>query len=196
MKQYTSDKFSELNSKAELVAPLILGSILERRINNEKLLFRIVEVEAYDETDPASHSYKGSSKRTEVMFGKAGTLYVYFTYGMHYCCNIVVGPQGYGSAVLIRAVEPVIDINQSQFPLKVKKTDMTTNGPAKLCVALGIDKNLNGHNLRKPPLKLIILPKLPDDQIVRATRIGISLAKDVKWRFYIKDNPYVSFKIK
>lgn len=155
---------------------------------------RIVETEAYDQSDAASHSYKHKTPRTSVMFGRSGHLYVYFTYGMHYCCNIVVGPEGYGAAVLIRAVEPLEgeDIMALGRPRHTGKD--LTNGPAKLCQALGIDKSFNGQDLRQAPLKLIAQPSVPSSQIVQTTRIGISQAKDVKWRFYIKDNPYVSKK--
>ena len=126
------------------------------------------------------------------MFGPPGRLYVYFTYGMHYCMNIVTGPEGEGSAVLIRAMEPLdgwelLRKNRPNLP----DVDLT-NGPAKLCQALRIDKRWNGHNLKEPPLCLIARPALSDSAIVQTKRVGISQAKDVPWRFYIKGNPYVS----
>ncbi len=104
-KKVDSD-FSGLNSSVADAAKRLLGCILEREIDGQTIRVRIVETEAYDQTDAASHSYKGRTQRTDVMFGPAGHLYVYFTYGMHYCCNIVVGEEGYGAAVLIRAAEP------------------------------------------------------------------------------------------
>ncbi len=153
---------------------------------------RIVETEAYDQTDAASHSYRPATQRTQVMFDKPGHLYVYFTYGMHYCCNVVVGPKGYGAAVLIRAVEP-LGGQQIMASLRRGRSGYElTNGPAKLCQALDINKSLNGHYLKDSPLKLIIGNPLLANQIVQTTRIGITQAKDVPWRFYIKDNPYVS----
>lgn len=183
--------FGILAGSAEEVAPLLLGCVLERELDGEVVRARIVETEAYDQTDAASHSYKGQTQRTAIMFGDPGYLYVYFTYGMHYCCNVVVGPNGKGAAVLIRAIEPL----NGQALLEQRRGRggiETTNGPAKLCQALGIDKTLNGHDLQKSPLRLVLNPALSQQQIIQTTRIGISQNKDVSWRFYVKDNPYVS----
>lgn len=237
-----TDDFSILGGSAQDVAPRLLGCYLVRQLGNHRLVGKIVETEAYDQTDVASHSYKGETERTRVMFGPAGHLYVYFTYGMHYCCNVVVGPPGHGAAVLIRAVEPLegvgqmianrygiqashLDAVQGSQEERVKRTDGTVNerqtpadaamrqepagmdgsaeqqgkamrglcnGPAKLCYALGIDKTMNGHNLNEPPLQLIINEPIAPTDTVKTTRIGISRAKDVPWRFYIKGNKYVS----
>ena len=188
------DNFSELNSLAADAAKRLLGCILEREIDGQIVRVRIVETEGYDQTDAASHSYKGRTERTDVMFGPPGHLYVYFTYGMHYCCNIVVGNEGYGAAVLIRAVELIGD---DEAVLKKRRNGRTgielTNGPAKLCQALGIDRRMNGHDLHKVPLRLVMQPGLTNGVIV-TTRVGISQAKDVPWRFYLKDNRYVSVK--
>lgn len=153
---------------------------------------KIVETEAYHQSDAASHSYKGKTPRTDVMFGPPGRLYVYFTYGMHYCMNVVTGPEGEGSAVLVRAVEPLSgwDILRSNRP--GLPDGQLTNGPAKLCKALGIDTTWNGHDLRMEPLKLQMQPQLEDHEIVQTTRVGISQAQDKPWRFYIRDNPYIS----
>ena len=174
------------------MAARLLGCQLERKVRGRLILVRIVETEAYDQADVASHSYKGETARTAVMFGPPGHLYVYFTYGMHYCCNIVVGPKGYGAAVLLRAVEPLSgeDFLAERRPLASGVN--LTNGPAKLCQALSIGRPQNGHNLAKQPIRLIIKPALPNDRVVQTTRIGISRARDVPWRFYIKGNPYVS----
>src|SRR5690349_23320439 len=101
----------ELNCAASEAAQRLLGCILEREIDGTTVRVRIVETEAYDQADAASHSYKGRTPRTDIMFGPAGHLYVYFTYGMHYCCNITVGEEGYGAAVLVRAVEPLEGIS-------------------------------------------------------------------------------------
>lgn len=184
--------FSFLDNIASEVAPQLLGCTLERTINGKTLRATIVETEAYDQTDVASHSYKGKTSRTEVMFGEAGHLYVYFTYGMHYCCNIVVGPEGYGAAVLIRAVEPMEGQDTMALRRKGRSGKELTNGPAKLCQALAINKGLNGHNLHDQPLRLIINEPVQADQILQTTRVGISQAKDVPWRFYVRENPYVS----
>ncbi len=180
-----------LRGPADEVAPLLLGCELVRMLDGQTIRVKIVETEAYDQTDAASHSYRGKTARTGVMFGESGHLYVYFTYGMHYCCNVVVGRQGHGAAVLIRAVEPlegvdVIEKNRGRIGVE------TTNGPAKLCRALGIDIRLNGHDLRSGELQLRPRSPLPTAAIVQTTRVGITRAIDVPWRFYIKGNPYVS----
>lgn len=176
-------------------APLLLGCELERTIDGRKLRARIVETEAYDQTDVASHSYRGKTPRSEVMFGRHGHLYVYFTYGMHYCCNIVTGPDEHGAAVLIRAVEPLAG-QSAMSKLRGGRTGHDlTNGPAKFCQAFGIDKSMNGHDLTKTPLKLTVPDKFPTyetGRIVTSTRIGIAKAKDVPWRWYVRGNPYVS----
>ncbi len=180
-----------LSGPASEVAPRLLGCVLERELDGRTVTVKIVETEAYDQTDVASHSYKGRTRRTEVMFGHYGHLYVYFTYGMHFCCNVVTGTEGHGAAVLIRAVEPIEGKELIQRHRGKTGID-ATNGPAKLCQALAIDKDLDGHDLRSEPLRLIPRPALADGDIVQATRIGISRGKDVPWRFYIKDNPFVS----
>ncbi len=181
-----------LEGPAYQAAPRLLGSILERQIDGHIIMVKIVETEAYDQSDPASHSYKPLSARTSIMFGPAGYLYVYFTYGMHYCANIVVGRSGYGAAVLIRAVEPITNADLICYNRPNASGPNLTNGPAKFTQALLIDKTLNGHKLDRPPLKLVIKPALSADQIEQTTRIGISQAIDVPWRFYIKNNPYRS----
>lgn len=186
------DSFMFLEKPASEAAPLLLGCELEREVNGRTLRGRIVETEAYDQTDVASHSYRGKTPKTEVMFGEAGRLYVYFTYGMHYCCNIVTGHEGYGAAVLIRAVEPLGGQVEMQKARGGRGGHELTNGPAKFCQAFGIDKKLNGHDLRKRPLKLLVPENRVAYDIVQTTRIGISRGKDVPWRFYIRDNPYVS----
>lgn len=189
-----SDDFTVLEADASTAAKRLLGCILEREIDGQTVQIKIVETEAYDQTDAASHSYNGRTQRVETMFGPAGHAYVYFTYGMHYCCNIVAGDEGFGAGVLIRAVEPLANFDILEKRRGGKIGSDVTNGPAKLCQALQIDLNMNGHDLSKPPLRLIVRPQLPDSDIVTTTRIGISKAKEVLWRFYIKDNPYVSVK--
>lgn len=182
---------SFLNGMAADVAPRLLGCILERHVDGEVLRARIVEVEAYDQTDVASHSYNGRTSRTDVMFGPSGYLYVYFTYGMHYCCNIVVGEEGYGAAVLIRALEPLAGI-ESMCRRRGRNGIELTNGPAKLCQALAINREQNGTNLRTGAVRLVPQPKLSTAKITVTTRIGISKGVDVPWRFYVTENPFVS----
>lgn len=176
------------------VAPRLLGCHLVRELNGRRLVGRIVEVEAYSEEDEASHSFRGKTTRTAVMFGPPGRLYVYFTYGMHYCANIVTGNEGYGAGVLLRAIEPI----EGEEYMAVNRGGMTgknlTNGPAKLAQALMIDLSMGGHNLHEAPLQLVVQPPLAADSIVQTTRIGISKAADKPWRFYERGNPYVSKK--
>lgn len=188
------EDFSFLDGPSEVVAPRLLGCELVRELDGHILRGRIVETEAYDQTDAASHSYKGKTPRTEVMFGPSGHLYVYFTYGMHYCLNIVTGTQNHGSAVLIRALEPlegteIMQINRGGVS---RGGANLTNGPAKLCQALKIDKTWNGHDLYDAPFQLVIKPPIPTSEIVQTTRIGISQARDVLWRFYVSNNPHIS----
>lgn len=186
------DPLELLHGTAEEVAPRLLGCLLIRELDAVAVTCRIVETEAYNQEDAASHSYRGVSARTLVMFGPPGNLYVYFTYGMHYCCNVVVGPPGYGAAVLIRAVEPISGEECMQARRKGTTSQNISNGPAKLCQALQIDKACNGHDLHKVPLRLVIQPALTASHIVQTTRIGITHAKTVPWRFYERGNKFVS----
>ncbi|HSX05530.1 MAG TPA: DNA-3-methyladenine glycosylase [Candidatus Saccharimonadales bacterium] len=181
-----------LQDSPELVAPRLLGCLLVRQLHGQQLVGRIVETEAYHQTDAASHSYRGRTPRTEVMFGPPGHLYVYFTYGMHYCMNVVCGAEGEGSAVLIRAIEPLRGQTLMAQHRGGKTGPELTNGPAKACQALGIDKSWNGHDLRRSPLQLMLQPPVDPAQIVQTTRIGITRAVDIPWRFYLRDNAFVS----
>ena len=189
-----STDLSFLTESAHKVAPRLLGCILKRRIHGQVLSVRIVETEAYDQTDAASHSYKGVTPRTKIMFGPAGLLYVYFTYGMHYCCNVVVGEAGEGAAVLIRAVEPIEGEEDMAKRRNGRVGIELTNGPAKMCQALAVDKRLNGHDLQQEPLTLVKSNLASNERIVQTTRIGISQSIEVPWRFYIQDNLFVSKK--
>lgn len=183
-----------LSEPAWEVAPRLLGSYLVREVHGRKLAGKIVETEAYDQADAASHSYRGRTIRTDVMFGPAGHLYVYLSYGMHYCCNVVAGQEGHGSAVLIRAVEPLEGIDIMRLLRHGIADRQIANGPGKVCQALGIDKQLNGHDLRQAPLVLVLKDAMPTEQIVQTTRVGITRAKDEPWRFYVKGSPFVSKK--
>lgn len=178
---------------ANEAAPRLLGCILEREIDGQIVHVKIVEVEAYDETDPASHAYGGQRNRNQVMFGLSGHLYVYFTYGMHYCCNIVTGRQGNGAGVLIRAVEPLDGIELLESRRGVTGVNVA-NGPGKLCQALGIDLTLNGHDLHQAPLRLLAGEPVAQYDIVQTTRVGISKAQDERRRWYIANNSWVSKK--
>lgn len=180
-----------LDRPVDEVAARLLGCILERNIDRRTVRLRIVETEAYDQEDEASHTFRGETKRNATMFGAAGYMYVYFTYGMHYCCNVVTGPAGHGSGVLIRAAEP-LDSNDFLESRRRSTGVNITNGPAKLCQALGVDVMMNGHDLRLAPMRLIAGELGKNEAVVMSPRIGISKAKDIHRRFYIKDNPYVS----
>lgn len=154
----------ELTIPAVDAAKRLLGCILEREIDGKTVRVMIVETEAYDETDAASHSFNGRTPRTDVMFGPAGHLYIYFTYGMHYCCNVVTGQKGEGSAVLLRAAEPLI--GEDILEKRRSKTGVdVTNGPAKLCQSLGIDKKMNGHDLEPDKIPQLTRIKPPKHQV-------------------------------
>lgn len=190
----SNDLRKVLSVPAEVAAPRLLGSRLIRELDGQTLIGKIVETEAYSQEDAASHSYRGETPRTKVMFGPAGRMYVYFTYGMHYCCNVVTGEPGHGSAVLIRALEPL----EGEAMMRARRHGVSgealTNGPAKLCQALGIRKEFNGHDLQGEPLRLILDEPVSQEDIVQTTRIGISRSRDIPWRFYIKGNRFVSRK--
>lgn len=187
-------KLPDLREDAKRVAKALLGCYLVREVDGRELVGKIVETEAYHQSDAASHSYRGQTPRTRVMFGPPGYAYVYFTYGMHYCMNVVTGPPGEGSAVLIRAIEPVSGLRQMRERRGGRPDHELTNGPAKLCYALDINKSLNEHDLSKKPLQLRAGEPVPVNKIVQTTRIGISEAKEKPWRFYIKDSPFVSVR--
>ncbi len=181
-----------LGAPPATVAKRLLGCLLIREINGQRLVGRIVETEAYHQSDAASHSYKGRTPRVDVMFGPAGFAYVYFTYGMHYCMNVVTGPEGEGSAVLIRALEPLEGLDRMAENRQKASVRQLTNGPAKLCKALQIDTSFNGHDLKTSPLMLQIESPVDDAVIVQTTRIGISRDVDRPWRFYLRGNAFVS----
>lgn len=183
--------FEWLNVPAELAARRLLGCELVSRIDGQSVQVRIVETEAYDQSDAASHTYRGKTKRNQAMYKSAGHLYVYFTYGMHHCCNVVCGEEGFGSGVLIRAVEPLSGLDIIEQRRGLTGVDVT-NGPGKVAQALGVDLSYSGHSLLRDPIRLIKKPELDDDRVVSGVRIGISKAVDELRRFFIADNPYVS----
>ena len=157
---------------------------------------RIVEVEAYrGADDPASHAFRGPTPRNAVMFGPPGHLYVYFTYGMHWCANVVTSEPGVGHAVLIRAIEPIRGVTEmaEARPGARRPVDLT-NGPAKLCQALGIDRALDGADLVAADRGITIVDDgtpAPVDPTV-GPRIGISVAVERPWRFSVPDHPHRS----
>ncbi len=175
------------------VAPRLLGKILCRERSGVLTSGRIVEVEAYlGADDPASHAYRGKTPRNEVMFGPGGHAYVYFTYGNHYCMNVVAGRKGEAGAVLIRALEPLDGIKVLRRRRKKKKLEELTSGPGKLTQALGIDRRLNGADLTRG--SLWICEESPDEGVdwVATPRIGITQAVRLPYRFRIRGSKYVS----
>jgi DNA-3-methyladenine glycosylase len=169
---------------AELVAPDLLGKLLVHRFDREQRVGRIVETEAYlGPHDLAAHSSRGKTARTEVMFGPPGHAYVYFIYGMHHCLNVVTGPGDHASAVLLRALEPVENLESA-------------SGPGRLCRAMQIDRGLNGHDLSGGELFLAEPVKpLQPFEIAARPRVGVDYAG--KWaqkllRFIIVGNRFVS----
>ncbi len=173
----------------------MLGWTVSRRTPEGTIKLRIVEVEAYHQDDPASHSYRGLTSRTAPMFEAGGRLYVYFTYGMHYAINIVTGKKGVGEAVLLRAGEPIegIDIMRKNRG-GIANIHNLASGPGKLAQALGIkDTRLTGKLLDRSSIYLEP-PGKPIDisEILAGPRIGIRHGTDMPWRFYLKNNPFVS----
>jgi DNA-3-methyladenine glycosylase len=166
------------------VARKLLGNFLVHDSEGIRRVGRIVEVEAYlGIHDLAAHSSKGLTRRTQVMFGPPGHAYVYFIYGMHYCMNVVTQPEGHASAVLLRAIEPVENV------------EGRTQGPGLLCKAMGVDKRLNGHDLLSDDFFISSGPAPAMFTIVKRPRIGVDYARH--WarrllRFYIKGNAFVS----
>ena len=181
------------------VAKDLLGKVLIKKEGKNILAGRIVEVEAYDgNIDEAAHSFKGKTKRNEVMFNEGGFFYVYFTYGAHYCCNIVTGKKDHGSAVLIRAIEPLegIDLmieNRFGRELKSEKEIFNlTSGPGKVCKAFGFDNVHSGTDLIKGDIFLISAPKVKKNKVGISKRIGISKSMELPWRFFETGNPFLS----
>ena len=172
-------------------APALLGWKLVHDGPEGRVAGYIVETEAYRQEDPASHSFRGPGMRNAVMFGPAGHIYVYFTYGMHFCMNIVTGPKGRGQAVLLRALEPVEGVELMQRRRGIEDIRKLASGPARLTEALGIGREHNGLKLGS---NIRLEPGPKPENIVQTSRVGITKAIDQPWRFYIKDNPFVSRK--
>jgi DNA-3-methyladenine glycosylase len=151
---------------------------------------RIVEVEAYHHTDPAAHSFNGKTERNAVMFGPPGVAYVYRSYGIHWCVNVVCEPEGSASAVLIRALEPTEGLPAMKRRRGLKEERLLCSGPGRLCEALGITHAHNGLPLDKPPL--VLLPREDEPEIVTGVRIGITKAADLPWRYGLKGSKFMS----
>jgi DNA-3-methyladenine glycosylase len=190
------------------VARELLGMRLVRVLPDEEPLCGIItETEAYRSDDSASHSFRGRTLRNAAMYLQAGTVYVYFTYGMHYCFNVVTEPKDSACAVLVRSLEPLtgLDVMRKNRQRHQKHNSVHRSipvrdlcrGPARLCQALQIDFSLNGTDMLLPSSTLYIEMASPigDERISRSPRIGVrgdETSVAIEWRWYIRDSPYVS----
>ena len=187
-----------LGRPAVEVAPDLLGCVLEHQTADGLVAVALTEVEAYaGEVDPASHAYRGRTGRNAVMYGPPGHAYVYFTYGMHFCVNVVCLPEGIASAVLLRAGRVVAGegLARHRRPVDGPARDLA-RGPARLCQALGIDRALNGADLCDPasPLRLRkSAAHSAEETLIRTgPRVGVREGADVPWRFWLDGEPTVS----
>jgi DNA-3-methyladenine glycosylase len=168
------------------VAPDLIGAIL---------LFngvggRLVEVEAYHQTDPAAHSYRGPTPRNAVMFGPPGYAYIYRSYGIHWCLNFVCEPKGSASAVLIRALEPTTGLPLMRRRRRLSDVRLLCAGPGRVCEALGITAAHNGLALDEPPFTLFA--RSEDLEVIAGPRIGLTKATEKPWRYGLKGSPFLS----
>ena len=150
----------------------------------------IVEVEAYDREDPASHGFRGRTARNASMFGPPGIAYVYRSYGIHWCLNLVCADQGEPEAVLVRALEPTRGLDAMSARRGVEPAQSLCSGPGRLCQALGIDASHNGLALDRPPFELRPAPAAA--RVLRGPRIGITRAADLPWRFGLAGSRFLS----
>jgi DNA-3-methyladenine glycosylase len=183
------------------VAPALLGRILVRSTPDGPIALRLTEVEAYDgPNDPGSHAYRGRTPRNDVMFGPPGHVYVYFTYGMWHCMNLVCGPEGRASAVLLRAGEVVEGAEWARkHRLSARNDEELAKGPARLATALDVDRTLDGTDActaEETPLRILTGTPVPPDQVRNGPRTGVAGDGgngDIHpWRYWIADDPTVS----
>ena len=176
----------EFDAPSDAVARALIGATLLV----DGVGGRIVETEAYDGEDPASHSYSGPTDRNFAMFGPPAHAYVYRSYGIHWCLNFVCREEGHGAGVLIRALEPVTGMDTMCERRGTRDHWLLCSGPGKLCQALGVTRALNGHSLAAAPFELAPAPG--GIEVVTGPRIGISKAMDVPWRFGLAGSRWVS----
>ena len=179
-----------------VVARDLLGRVVESETDDGVVAVRLVEVEAYaGEDDAASHAWRGPTPRTAVMFGPPGRVYVYFTYGMHWCANVVCGPEGRASAVLLRGGEVVdgVELARSRRRPGVVERALAS-GPANLAACLGLDGSWTGERITSPrgALRLRVGVPLADDRVASGPRIGITRATENPWRFRVLGDSHVS----
>lgn len=174
------------DQSAETVARSLIGAELEV----DGVGGVIVETEAYDVFDPASHSFVGPTARNAPMFGPPGRAYVYRIYGLHWCFNVVCDAGQAGSAVLVRALEPLTGVERMQARRGPLPPEALCSGPGKLCQALGIDGDLNGRSLEAPPFQLRLHVQPPE--LVRGVRVGITKGAETPWRFGLKGSRFLS----
>jgi DNA-3-methyladenine glycosylase len=178
------------------LAYLLLGAVIETTGPEGTIAARLVEVEAYrGQDDPASHAYRGPTPRTEMMWGPAGHLYVYFVYGMHFCANVVGRKDGDAGAVLLRAAELTSGVELARARRKAARHDRElAQGPARLTSALGIGPQHNGADLvdAGSPVRLLTGDEVPRSLIRSGPRVGVAVAADTPWRFWIDGSPAVS----
>jgi DNA-3-methyladenine glycosylase len=176
------DLAESLSGSPEVAAPTLLGSSLVSELGGSTVRVRITEVEAYKGSDdPASHAYRGRTRRNGSMFERPGTLYVYRSYGIHWCANVAAGPEGVGWGILFRGGEIVEGLAVAR--LRRGREDDLANGPGKLAQALGIDHSHNGSQLLDGSSPLRLEPGPAPDLVVATPRVGISQARERPWRF-------------
>ena len=175
------------------IAKQLLGYTLVHESEEGITAGIIVETEGYLQDDPACHAYRKKSERNAPMFGFAGTVYVYQIYGMHFCVNISTNEKDIGEAVLIRALEPMDGIELMKERRKTDSIKNLCSGPGKLVQAMGIYKGMNHWHILNNDLKIIPPPiEIPENEIITTTRIGITQGANLPYRFYLKDNKFVS----
>ncbi len=171
------------------VAPRLLGASL----THASVTVRLTEVEAYaGSDDPGSHASRGPTPRTRVMFGPPGRLYAYFSYGMHVCANVVTGREGTASAVLLRAGEVVDGVDLARERRATTRERDLARGPANLCRALGIGLDLDGTDLSRGPVRLVLAAAPEPGRVSTGPRVGLRGAPDRPWRFWLTGEPTVS----